>query len=128
MNIKFFNSEIEMYTSFLSSKKTDNSDQLRRPEKNYGFKFKKEINKSLFGKFHINLEYSHYGKHFDTHSSNFSTVEIDSTDIVDVSLKKDFGIFNMNFNITNLLNENYQRPHGYSQNGRLFNIGLTKSY
>ena len=128
LNIKFFNSEIEMYTSFLSSKKTDNSDQLRRPEKNYGLKFKKEINKSLFGKFHINLEYSHYGKHFDTHSSNFSTVEIDSTDIIDVSLKKDFGIFNMNFNITNLLNENYQRPHGYSQNGRLFNIGLTKSY
>ena len=117
-----------MFASFLSSKKTDNSDQLRRPEKNYGFKFKKEIKKSLFGQFNINLDYSHYGKHFDTHSLNFSTIEIDSTDIVDVSLKKDFDVFDINFKITNLLNENYQRPHGYSQNGRLFNIGFTKSY
>ena len=128
LDIKLFNSEIEIFTSFLSSKKTNNSDQLRRPEKNYGFKFKKEIKKSLFGQFNINLDYSHYGKHFDTHSLNFSTIEIDSTDIVDVSLKKDFDVFDINFKITNLLNENYQRPHGYSQNGRLFNIGFTKSY
>ena len=53
---------------------------------------------------------------------------MDSTDIIDVSLKKDFKMFDVYFKITNLLNENYQRPHGYSQNGRLFNIGLTKSY
>lgn len=128
LDIKLFNSEIEIFTSFLSSKKTNNSDQLRRPEKNYGFKFKKEIKKSLFGQFNISLDYSHYGKHFDTHSLDFSTIEIDSTDIVDFSLKKDFDVFDMNFKITNLLNENYQRPHGYSQNGRLFNIGFTKSY
>ena len=66
LSIKLLNSEIEMFASFLSSKKTDNSDQLRRPEKNYGFKYKKEINKSLLGQFYINLDYSHYGKHFDT--------------------------------------------------------------
>ena len=88
---------------------------MRRPEKKLYFNLKKKSTKSLFGKFHINLEYSHYGKHFDTHSSNFSTVEIDSTDIVDVSLKKDFGIFNMNFNITNLLNENYRTSWLFSK-------------
>ena len=59
---------------------------------------------------------------------NFLNISLDGIFLIDVSLKKDFGIFNMNFKITNLFNENYQRPHGYSQNGRLFNIGLTKSY
>ena len=102
----------------MSSKKTDNSDQLRRPEKNYGFKYKKEINKSLLGQFYINLDYSHYGKHFDTHSGNYSTVEMDSTDIIELIFKKKFGNFDFYLNISNLFDETYQRPHGYNQEKR----------
>ena len=48
LNIKFFNSEIEMYTSFLSSKKTDNSDQLRRPEKIMDLNLKKKLTKFIW--------------------------------------------------------------------------------
>jgi hypothetical protein len=41
-----------------------------------------------FGNLNINLKYNHYGKHFDTHQTTFSTIEMDSTDILDLSLTK----------------------------------------
>ena len=72
----------------------------------------------------MNLKYNHYGKHFDTHSSSFSTIEMDSTDLIDVSLNKKIGIYNLSLNTFNLFDEKYQRPHGYSQNDRLFNLTL----
>ena len=78
--------------------------------------------------FNVNLKYNHYGKHFDTHSSTFSTIEMDSTDIVDLTLSKKYKKYDIRFILTNLLNEKYQRPHGFSQNGRLFNINLKTSF
>ena len=54
------------FSSFLSSKKENNSDQLRRPEKNYGIEFSKKIKSNYFGNYNLNLLYNHYGKHFDT--------------------------------------------------------------
>ena len=124
--INFFNekNKILLYSSFQSSKKTDGSDQLRRPEKVYGLNLNRKLKNNLFGKFQLNLTYKHYGKHFDTHSTSFSTVEMDSSDIVDISLRKNFGQFNVFLNSTNIFDEKYQRPHGYSQEGRLFRMGL----
>ena len=67
--------------------------------------------------------YNHYGKHFDTHSVSFKTIEMDSTDIVDLKLSKKFNNFNFFFKISNFFDEKYQRPHGYNQEGRLIKIG-----
>ena len=53
---------------------------------------------------------------------------MDSTDIVDLSLNKKLGLYDFYINFTNLLDEGYQRPHGYSQNGRLFNFGFKINY
>lgn len=112
------------FSSFLSSKKENNSDQLRRPEKNYGIEFSKKIKSNYFGNYNLNLLYNHYGKHFDTHSVNFSTIEMDSTDIIDIMIEKK--IFNNNYylKISNLLGENYQRPHGYNQDNRIIKFGF----
>ena len=118
------NYNLKMFASFLSSKKENGSDQLRRPEKNYGLQFTKKINNSLMNDYNFNLQYNHYGKHFDTHSSNFSTIEMDSTDIVDIKIEKKINNLNYFLKITNLLGENYQRPHGYNQDQRLLKFGL----
>ena len=124
--INFFNdkNKILLYSSFSSSKKTNGSDQLRRPEKTYGLNFNRKFKNDLFGKFQLNLNYKHYGKHFDTHSTSFSTIEMDSSDIIDIYLRKNFGQFHVFLNSTNVFDEKYQRPHGYSQEGRLFRFGL----
>ena len=119
---------VNLFSSFLSSKKVNGSNQLRRPEKTYGFNLNKEINTGYLGKFDINARYKHYGKHFDTHSSSFETIEMDSVDIADLSLNKKIGLCNFHINFTNLLDESYQRPHGYSQDGRLFKIGFKINY
>ncbi len=119
------NYNLTLFSSFLSSKKENGSDQLRRPEKTYGINFTKKIKTSLYGELDLNLNYNHYGKHFDTHSTSFSTVEIDSTDLLNISIAKNI---NNNskffFTISNLFDESYQRPHGYNQEKRNIKFGL----
>ena len=68
LNINFEDIVINLFASFLSSKKENGEDQLRRPEKNYGLNFSKIVRNNFFGKLKFNVIYNHYGKHFDTHS------------------------------------------------------------
>lgn len=124
LNLNSKNMNFKIFSSFLSSKKENGSDQLRRPEKTYGVNFSKKIDTNYLGDLDLNLLYNHYGKHFDTHSSNFSTIEMDSTDIVDIKIEKKINNLNYFLKITNLLGENYQRPHGYNQDQRLLKFGL----
>ena len=51
-----------------------------------------------------------------------------STDIVNISLLKDISGNVFSINISNLLDEIYQRPHGYNQDGRQIKLGFKKSY
>ena len=53
---------------------------------------------------------------------------MDSTDILNLSLTKNLRTYDLQLNITNILNEKYQRPHGYSQNERLINFGIKSSF
>lgn len=124
LNVKFKDTKLNLYSSFLSAKKEDSSDQLRRPEKNYGINLSTIISKSLFGSFNLNINYNHYGKHFDTHSANFSTIEMDSTDIVDLKISKKFKNNDFFIKATNLLNETYQRPHGFNHENRIIKFGI----
>ncbi len=124
LNFKLKDTNINLFSSFLSSKKENGSDQLRRPEKNYGLNFSKKINNSFLSNFNFNVTYNHYGKHFDTHSSNFSTIEMDSTDIIDLKVTKKLNNSNFYIKITNALDETYQRPHGYNQENRAIKFGI----
>ena len=123
LNIKSENNSIKLFSSFISSKKENNSDQLRRPEKKYGLVISKNFKKSFLRDFNLNLSYNHYGKHFDTHSSTFSTIKMDSTDLIDLKLTKKINNSNFFVKVTNLLDENYQRPHGYNQEQRSIKFG-----
>ena len=118
------NTNFKLFSSFLSSKKENYSDQLRRPEKNYGFNFTKKLKNNFFGNYNLNILYNHYGKHFDTHSSNWSTIEMDSTDIVDLKITKKNKNYDFYVKIDNFLDENYQRPHGYNQENRIIKFGF----
>ena len=82
----------------------------------------------LLGDFNLNANYKHYGKHFDTHASNFSTIEMDSTDIIDLSVSKKINNYVLSLNIDNMLDEIYQRPHGYPQNDRQIRFGFRKEF
>ena len=124
LNIKIKNAHIDLFSSFLSSKKENGADQLRRPEKNYGLNITKKIKNNFFGNLKFNLIYNHYGKHFDTHSSNFNTIELDSTDLVDLKISKKLKNSNFFIKISNVLNETYQRPHGYNQENRTIKFGI----
>ena len=88
MEVKEKNTRLKFYSSFLSSKKENGADQLRRPKKNYGINYFKKVYEGENKEFNFNILYNHYGKHFDTHSGNYSTVEMDSTDIIDLILNK----------------------------------------
>ena len=129
-NILYNNKDtkINFFTSFLSSKKENSADQLRRPEKTYGVDLNQKIKMYHLGDFNLNANYKHYGKHFDTHSSNWSTIEMDSTDIIDLSISKKINNYVLLLNVNNLLNENYQRPHGYPQNNRQIRFGFRKKF
>ena len=119
---------LSFFGTSLSSKKTNGADQLRRPNKTYGLLYNKKIISDTIGPFQFNLKYQHYGKHWDTHSTNWSTVLMDSTDILNFSLSKKIGNYNWFLKMSNLLDESYQRPHGYEQEERQFRIGLTRNY
>ena len=53
---------------------------------------------------------------------------MDSNDLIDISLLKKVQGYDWSLNITNLFDEIYQRPHGYTQEGRQIRIGFRKKY
>ena len=53
---------------------------------------------------------------------------MDSTDIINLALIKNFLGQEFSINITNLFDEGYQRPHGYTQDGRKIRFGFAKKY
>jgi vitamin B12 transporter len=124
VNFNLQDASINLFSSFLSSKKENGASQLRRPEKNYGLFLNKKFKNNILGNFTFHLNYNHYGKHFDTHSSNFSSIEMDSTDIIDLKITKELNNNNFYIKITNALNETYQRPHGYNQENRGIKFGI----
>jgi len=119
------NQRISVFTNFSKSKNTSGGPQLRRPDITYGANyFKKDIN-SLIGNFDVNLNYRYTGKHWDINNGN---VEVKSTNIIDMRLSKNLSGAIWNLNISNLLNERYERPITYGQDGRQLRLGFTKKY
>ena len=119
------NQKISLFANFSKSKTTNGSAQLRRPDITYGGNYFKKFNNSLVGIFDINLNYKFTGKHWDISSSN---VEVKSTHIINFAATKNLYGSIWNLNISNLLNERYERPITYSQDGRQLRIGFTRKF
>ena len=73
----------------------------------------------------MNLNYKHTGKHIDYDGGN---IRVKNTDIINLSLTKKLFGNNFSLNISNLLNERYEKPVNYSQDGRQLRIGFRRSY
>ena len=126
-NLVFKNNKqkLSFYNTISSSKQTDGSHQLNRPDSTYGINYDLDVNDSILGSFTFLYNYKHYGKSFDYAPT---VTKVDSTDIMNLSILKNIGFSVVSFNVSNLLDENYQRPYGYSQNGRLFNLRFRINY
>ena len=118
--------KFSIFNTITSSKKVDGTHQLNRPDSTYGISYSKKFFSKLIGPFDLNYNYKHYGKVFDYAPSIIK--KVDSTDIMNLSLSKEnmFGLWSVN--ITNLLDEKYQRPYGYEQNGRQIRFKLEKLF
>ena len=111
---------------FAKSRTDTGGPNSRRPDLSYGIDYDKKLTLKSLGPINLNLNYRYIGDHIDWTGSKNEFVK--SIDLVDLSLrKKTYGyIFSLNF--TNLLNERYEKPATYSQDGRQLIIGFKKLY
>ena len=120
------NESLSLYNIFSKSRKTNGQAQSRRPDLSYGLNYSKKELQSPIGLINLNLNYKHTGKYIDWDGSANSRQK--STDIVDLSLTKNLLGITFSLKLTNLLNERYEKPATYKQDGRQFKIGFTKLY
>ena len=116
---------ISLFNTITSSKKKDGSHQLNRPDSTYGLNYFRIFDSKFLGKFKLNYDYKHYGKAFDYDPG---IKKVDSTDIMNLSVSKEILNMNWSLNLKNILDEHYQRPVGYGQNGRNFSLSLRQSF
>ena len=103
-----------IFSSSLSSKKTDGTDQLRRPGLTWGANWGHILEDGL----KVNTNYNFIGNHLDIHNSNWSIIDMPDVHLLDLSLTKNFYGIDIGFSINNLLDENFEAPHGFSKEGR----------
>ena len=120
------NQNISFFTNFSKSRKTNGQAQARRPDLSYGANYLKKFKSYIFGPFDLNLNYKYTGQFIDWDGSANSRQK--STDLVDFSIRKNWFGNVISFNITNLLNERYEKPATYSQDGRQFKISIRQIF
>jgi len=118
--------KLSVFVNFTKSKNpTNGKSQQRRPDLSYGSNYSKKFIDSVFGPINLNINYKFTGKHSDYDGGQ---VMVKKTNIIDMQIsKKLFGSL-WSVNISNLLDEKYERPATYSQDGRRLRIGYKKSY
>jgi vitamin B12 transporter len=120
------NQKFKILSHFAKSRTDTGGPNSRRPDLSYGFDYEKKLNLEDFGPIDVNLNYRYVGDHIDWTGSKNEFVK--SINLVDLNLRNKVSnnVFSLNF--TNLLNERYEKPATYSQDGRSFKIGYTKLY
>ena len=120
------NKNLSLFSSFSKSEKTNGQTPNRRPEITFGSQYAQKIENIFFGPFNLNVNYRYTGKYNDWTGSKNEFVK--STDLIDLTLTKNLLGSAFSIKINNLLNERYERPSTYSQDGRQLRIGYKKLY
>jgi outer membrane receptor protein involved in Fe transport len=126
LSYKGNNQIFSIFTNFTKSRSTKGQAQNRRPDLNYGSNYLKKFVSSPIGAFNLNLNYKYTGKHTDYDGAKNTRQK--STDIVNLSFSKKLFGYDFSLSISNLLNERYERPATYSQDGRQFRLGFKRNY
>ena len=120
------NQSVSLVSHFAKSRTETGGPNSRRPDLSYGVDYSKKLNSSQYGPFDLNISHRYIGDHIDWTGSKNEFVK--SVDLVDMSIRKNFFGNVISLNFTNLLNERYEKPATYSQDGRMVNFGLRRSY
>ena len=120
------NQRLTLTNTLSKSSEGNGRPQLRRPEKQYGINYNAKLNSSYVGSYSINYNYRHVGKAEDWVGS--VRKDVDSTDIMNLGLSKELFGIEWTFSGTNITDEYYQKPYGYNQVGRKFNLSLRSKY
>ena len=117
---------LTVYNVFSKSRNAKDQAQLRRPDLAYGLNFLKKNIETPIGSINLNLNYKHTGQYIDWDGSKNTKQKI--TDIIDLSFTQNISNNIWSIKITNLLNERYEKPATYSQDGRQLRIGLKRLF
>ena len=117
---------ISFVSHFAKSRTATGGPNSRRPDLSYGVDYSKKFNLPEYGPFNLNLSHRYIGDHIDWTGSKNSFVK--SVNLVEMSIRKDLFGNMLSLNFTNLLNERYEKPGTYSQDGRAFSFGLRRAY
>jgi len=112
-----------VFASHLNSK-TNNNINLRRPEWNMGLMH----NLDLEDNWALTTNYKFKDEHLDLHNSNWSTISMPETHLLDLTLSKKIYDVNIGMTLTNLFDEQYESPHGFNQDGRRLQFGFRSSF
>ena len=114
----------KFFISHLNSK-TNDSVNLRRPNWALGMMHTKDLKNN----FSITTNYKYKGKHIDLHNVNWTErVTMPETHLLDVNLGYNYHGIEFGVSLLNLLDERYESPHGFNQEGRKLTMGFKKSF
>jgi len=115
--------DFRVFASHLYSK-TNDSVNLRRPEWNLGLMHNLELENDWA----LTTNYKFKGEHLDVHNSNWSTISMPETHLLDLTLSKNWHGIDLGVTMTNLFDEQYESPHGFGQDGRRLQFGFRRSF
>ena len=109
---------ISLSSHFAKSRTDTDGPNSRRPDLSYGADYFRKFIIPEYGPFNLNLNYKYTGNYIDWNGSSNSFQK--STDILDMSVTKNLFGNIISLNITNLLNERYEKPATYTQDCLLY--------
>ena len=118
--------KVKIMSHFAKSRTDTGGPNSRRPDLSYGIDYEKKIGTKKYGPINLNLNYRYIGDHLDWTGSKNEFVK--SVELIDLLLRKKSSGYVYSLSFTNLLNERYEKPATYSQNGRQIRFGFKKFY
>ncbi len=115
-NLKFFASHI--------NSKTNETKNLRRPNFNLGFMH----NYSFENDYNLTTNYKYKGSHLDIHNTNWTTISMPEIHLLDLSVSKNFYGIDFGITMSNILDQAYESPHGFNQEGRALKLLLSSNF
>ena len=122
IELSYNQKNLKLFASYIDSEKFD-VKSLRRPNYNVGLLHNLEIDS-----YNITTNYKYKGKHLDIHNSNWKTISMPELHLLDLSLSKNFYGINLGVTMANVLDAQYESPHGFSQDGRSLKFMISSSF
>ena len=76
----------------------------------------------------VSFKVNYFGEHLDIDNTTYETVSMPAVTTADLFTEFEKGGLTFYGKLSNITNEDYERPDGYNQNGRTFNLGFKKTF